>query len=436
MYNFKTTENFEQFNSFAESNGGTYMQTSMWSEIKKSTWSARFFDGIDEKGTLCLTCLLLQRILPAAGKIWYVPSGFVADYENEQLISEFTEFLKNKMKKNKITAIIIDPQVVESISGKFQPTSKITTDILKKCGYFFNTDRGDFIYQPSMTIMLKLSDENGNKISEEMLLKKFEKGVRYSVRIGNKRGLKAFRYSCDDLKNNMKLYDDFLSVMNDTSERVGFVTRPYNYYMEFIEQFAKWATIDIIYYNKISDEENNEINKSDLCNICSSLETEQNKAILNKLNAEKQSIEAQINAYNERFQETKGINIDMLPVAGGVTITFGNLASCLFGGTKNIIRNNVRSSHLLNYIRIQRSIKNGIPYHDMGRVLHEYMNEDSKHYGLFTFKMSFAAEIYEYIGEYALIGNSFKFGLYKNLIPTAKRLRAKAVFKLKKILKH
>jgi peptidoglycan pentaglycine glycine transferase (the second and third glycine) len=436
MYIFGTAVDFEQFNSFAEANGGTFMQTTMWSAIKKATWSARFYEGVDENKTRCLTCLILQRTLPAAGRIWYAPSGFVADYENERLISEFTAFLKTEMKKNAVTALIIDPQTVESISGVFQPSSKTTTDILKKCGYVFNSDRDDYIYQPSMTVALKLTDENGAQLSEPALLKKFDKGIRYSVRIGYQRGLKAFRYTCDDLKADMKLYDDFLSVMNDTSERVGFVTRPYNYYMEFIEQFAKWADIDLIYYDKKSDAENNEKNAASLADIDEKLENEQKQAVVNRLKGEKDSLEAQIKAYSERFEETKDIEKELLPVACGVTISFGSLASCLFGGTRNIIRNNVRSSHLLNYIRIQRSLENGYALHDMGRVPHEYMNESSKHNGLFKFKMSFAADVYEYIGEYALIGNAFKYNLYKKLIPTAKRVRVKIVYRIKKIIRR
>ena len=139
------------------------------------------------------------------------------------------------------------------------------------------------------------------------------------------------------------------------------------------------------------------------------------------------------------MEETKDYPDDaIIPVAGGFTLRYGGVASCLFGGTRNIIRNNTRSSHYLNYLRICKSIECGCDYHDLGYVLVDSpelnsdgtlgeMKPNKDFVGINEFKLSFGADYMEFIGEYVLVGNKLKYYLYSNLMPKAKKIKMKIV---------
>lgn len=437
MYKFIKTENYEEFDTFVEkSKESSFMQTTKWIPLK-STWNPHLYTGYNDNNEVVLTALVLERKLPLVGKIWYSPSGFIADYSNSSLINEFTKFIKKELEHNGAAMYIVDPQIMERINDEVVNDSLIKVNNLKEAGFIYNEKRDEYTYQPPLTIGLSLKDAQGNLVSKEALLKKFDKGIRYSVRVGEQRGLVAESYTYDDISNNMHLYDDFLSVMNDTSERVGFVTRPHDYYLEFMQQLAKWTTIDLIYYDRKKDENNYIESQQRLLELNSKLEKETNEKTITKYKTEITSVEKAIESYQQRIDELAKNEIDAerICVACGVTIRFNDEACCLFGGTRNILRNAVRSSHYLNFLRIDQSIKTGMSFHDLGRVPHEYTNENSANHGLYKFKRSFAADKIEYIGEYILINSKLKYFIYHSFMPNAKKIKLELVKMIKKIKK-
>ena len=79
-------------------------------------------------------------------------------------------------------------------------------------------------------------------------------------------------------------------------------------------------------------------------------------------------------------------------------------------------------------------------FHDLGYVLCENPNpptmengtlgklEPRENFvGIRDFKLSFGAKYYEFIGEYILVGNKFKYWIYKELMPMAKKLKMSIV---------
>lgn len=200
MFEFKKTENTEEFDAFVENSHETsFMQTSRWIPLKP-TWKPHMFTGYED-GKVVLTALILERSMPVAGKLWYSPSGFIADYENRELVSAFSAFIKAQMKKERVTAYIADPQIVKRITGEDVPETCAKEQNLVNAGFVCNDDRDNYTYQPPMTVAVRLKTDE-NTYTAEKLLKTFEKGVRYSVRIGSKRGLVTEQYRYSDLCEN------------------------------------------------------------------------------------------------------------------------------------------------------------------------------------------------------------------------------------------
>ena len=129
-------------------------------------------------------------------------------------------------------------------------------------------------------------------------------------------------------------------------------------------------------------------------------------------------------------------------MAGGLSIYYGGMGSCLFGGTKNVIRNETRSSHYLNYLRLCESIDRGCSVHDLGYVIVHSPElqadgtlgalEPMENFkGIYDFKKSFSADYHEFVGEYVLVGSRAKYYAYATLMPKAKKVKISLIKKLR-----
>ena len=436
MYDFRIETDLTAFDNFVKANKGSYLQCSKWPEVKLS-WGSRFYSGFFGEERV-LTCLVLSRVLPVAGEIWYIPCGPLCDYKNEGLQKEFTEFIKAEMKKSGATCLVTDPLIPLRISGETQEDGVNAHKLLASCGYSLNPKIETYTYKHPVQTYIPLRDADGNIIPSDKILKNCEKGVRYSVRIGTTRGLESKLYTYEDVKKNPQIMDEFMSVMQDTSNRNDFVSRDGDYCKNLMEKFEDSSDIIIVYYNKKKDCELENERQAKKQELLTALETAPEKKIKG-IKGDIEAIDSNTKNFLIRMDETKDYPDDaIIPVAGGFTLRYGGVASCLFGGTKNIIRNNTRSSHYLNFLRICKSIECGCDYHDLGYVLVDSpeinsdgtlgeMKPNKDFVGINEFKLSFGADYMEFIGEYVLVGNKLKYYLYSNLMPKAKKLKMKLV---------
>lgn len=436
MFDFKEEKDLAAFDGFVEEHKGSYLQCSRWAEVKES-WKPYFFSGF-KGGERVLTCLVLSRKLPAAGEIWYAPCGAVCNYENSALQREFAAFLKAEMKKRRVTCAIIDPLIPLRIGGEACPEGKNAHKLLTECGYRLNPDIDKYTYKHPVQTYIHLRDGEGNIIPSDKILRGCEKGVRYSVRIGLQRGLEAETFFYDEVESNPQIMNDFMSVMHDTSGRNDFVERDGDYCKNLMRVFKDCSDITMVYYNKKKDRELEAERQKKKAECIKALETAPQKKIKGLQN-EIEAVDSNTKNFEIRMKETADYPDDAkIPVAGGFTLRYAGTASCLFGGTRNIIRNNTRSSHYLNYLRICRSIELGCDIHDLGYVLVKTpeleadgtlgaMEPNDIFVGINEFKLSFGAKYYEFIGEYVLVNDSFRYFLYDGLMPKVKKLKMKLV---------
>lgn len=442
MYEFKTENDLKAFDEFVASNGGSFLQCSKWPKVKES-WEPRFYSGF-YNGERVLSCLVLVRKLPAAGAVWYISCGTVSDYNNDNLQIEFSDFLKCEMKKAKATCAIIDPLIALRINGKDCKDGVDAHNLLTKCGYELNTQIETYTYKHPVQLFINLKDDKGQVIQNDKILKHCEKGVRYSVRIGTQRGLVANTYTHDDIEKNPQILQDFMSVMHDTSDRNHFVERDSEYCKNLIGVFRDETDITMAYYDKEIDRKLEEERQAKKQVAIKALETAPEKKVRG-LRAEIEAIDKNTQSFKARMEETKEYPDDAkIPVAGGLTLRYAGVGSCLFGGTRNIVRNNTRSSHYLNYLRICKSIEKGCHTHDLGYVLVKTpeiteqgtlgaLQPEDNFVGICDFKKSFGSDYYEFIGEYVLVGNRLKYFLYSKIMPRAKKIKMRFVKNIRKL---
>lgn len=424
-YNIIPETDLNAFEEFVLSHGGNYLHSVKWSLVKKE-WNSRFYSGFSENGERVLTALVMERKIPFAGKIWYCPSGALFDYKNEELLSCFSEFMKKELKKNRVTALFYDPLIPLRVNGEKKEEGKNAHSALINNGFILNTDASKTLYKSPVQLITPLVSPEGERFTPEKLLKSFEKGVRYSVRVGEGRGLTEEIYTIEDIEKDPEIMEDFLSVMRDTSERSDFVERGGDYCKRIMEVFGKdGLDMMLIYYDKNKDKALQEEKLKRKEELLSALETAPEKKIRG-IKEEIDSIDKGTAHFEERMKETENEK-DRICVSGGMTLHYGGMSSCLFGGSRNILRNNLRASHFFNYRRICHSIEKGNSYHDLGYVLLEKTppEEDGTlgickaapdFEGILSFKKSFGSDYIEFIGEYVLVSDKLLYFSYTNLL--------------------
>ncbi|MBE6717196.1 MAG: aminoacyltransferase [Ruminococcaceae bacterium] len=433
-YTFTKETDMKAFEEFVLSHGGIYMQSEKWAKVKLE-WNSRFYSGFSGDGERVLTALIMERSIPAAGKIWYCPAGAVFDHENKELFSAFSEFMKKELKANKITALFYDPLIPLRVNGEDVSQGKAAHRLFTENGFTLNTDASKTLYKSPVQLITKLVSPDGEKYTSDKLLKTFEKGVRYSVRVGEGRGLTEKIYTIRDIEKDPVIMEDFLAVMKDTSERSDFVERGGDYCKRIMEVFGEdGLDMMLIYYDKNKDKEIQAEKLRRKEELLKSLETAPEKKIRG-IKEEIDSIDKATAHFEERMKETENSDKDIICVSGGMTLHYNKMSSCLFGGSRNLLRNNLRASHFFNFRRICHSIEKGSDYHDLGYVLLEKTPPEADgtlgvckaapdFEGILSFKKSFGSEYIEFIGEYVLVSNKALYFSYTHLLEKARNVQS------------
>lgn len=429
MYRFAEETNLALFEAFVLSHGGQYLQSAKWPEAKEA-WGHRFYSGFSGEERV-LTAVVLTRSIPGAGRLWYCPAGPVCDYTDGALLEQFAAFMVSEMKKHGGFALFLDPCIPLRINGEKQDSGVAVHRELLKAGFVLNPTVSKYVYKAPVQMIVPLFDGQNKPVTAQSLLKSFEKGVRYSVRVGESRGLTESVYTIDDVEKDPHILEDFSAIMEDTSDRNDFTQRNSEYVKNLMQVFGpEGMDVMLIYYDKCKDRALEEERQKRRAALEVMLETAPEKK-LRGIREEMDSIDKQHEHFAERIRETEGMG-DRVAVAGGVTSNYGGMRSCLFGGARNLLRNNLRASHFFNFRRICRSIDLGCRYHDLGYVLVNDAPPDEDgtlgkceprpdFVGIEAFKRSFGADNLEFIGEYALVANRVKYFSYTHLIGIAKQ---------------
>lgn len=143
---------------------------------------------------------------------------------------------------------------------------------------------------------------------------------------------------------------DFKKVMEATSSRAGFLGRPLEYYKNILETLGDKACLMIAYYEEV-------------------------------------------------------------PIAGGITIAYGDKAWAMYGGAANT-HTNLKAYYGLNYKRMLWARSQGAKYFDFFGIPVNRSEKDPL-YGLYKFKKSFGGEEVDFIGEYDLVVSRAYYTIWK-----------------------
>lgn len=210
-----------------------FLQSYAWGEFcRKIKGQIPDYVGmVDDNGILVATALILKRNTPFGYSYGYSPRGFLADYNDKELLKVFTKYLKDYMQKNKIIYIKFDPDIsYQDIDDNANPIINGNNNYdlynyMLSLGYyhtgFYRLYDGN---QPRYTFRINLKRDwlDIEKCMAKSFLQSVKRSYQYDLEIDNEVRIK-----------------DFYQLIKNTSEKDGFNPHDELYYETLVDEFKE-----------------------------------------------------------------------------------------------------------------------------------------------------------------------------------------------------
>lgn len=436
-YRFREIDSKELDEFSFNSPKGHIFQSSRWANFKKE-WGNKSLLTLDENNSIVLSCVILMRKLPFLNyKIGYIPRGFVCDYKNKELITKFTEFLKDFSVKNKIAFITIDPDIHLCENNVEIKDSLEICEFLKSIGFVENSSKNFENIQPNFVFRLNLPNGENKDECKLNILKHFSSKARYNIKLGTERGLSVESYNFDELPDGK--IEIFQNLMEITGKRDNFIVRKKEYFLDMLKILNPYCKLYLVKYSYETDKNNiyTKINKLKsnidnlkikLINLEDSIKNTEDENKLNKINSKIKSInneillnDSQITSLENKLISISSYKNKEVYLSGAIYLYWGNKAWYLYGASDNILRDTMPNFYM-QYEMIKHSIDNSLNIYDFRGVSGD-LNENNPLYGLYRFKKMFNGDFVQFVGEYTLINNKNIYALFKKVFPKFKEIR-------------
>ena len=392
MYNFKTNINEKEYDNFIKKFPySNFMQEKSWAKVKNN------FDnilcGIYEKNKIIAACSILIRHLSKGISMFYIPRGYLIDFQNYKLLSFMTENIKKLAKEYKAYVVKIDPNfcVSEKLFKNQNVEFHIYSNYFEKkhsnlinLGYKhtgFITDIHKNI-QPRFQMAVPLINENNKLITYEELLKTFKSKFRYYL--GDYHSKRGVYFTFSHEKKDVK---EFVELLKHTEKNKNIHLRNEEYFNKIIDNFGNRA-----------------------CILFGKVNLEKYLKFLNDNNGKEYEISQVKELIKNRGKEiTLSSALLILPNNEGY-----RCSEYLYAGNDLTLNKlNVSGGIALEAAKI--SIENKCQYCNLGGISGTL--DDS----LTKFKSKYNAVILEFAGEYDLIINKKKYILINKFKPILKK---------------
>ncbi|MGX7777024.1 aminoacyltransferase [Streptococcus pluranimalium] len=379
------------------------LQSSSWAKIKDTWGNDRI--GFYENGQLVAVASVLVQPLPLGFTMIYIPRGPVMDYGNKELLTFVLEQLKKYGKQKKALFIKCDPfilladhQVDEESSDKLFGHDVINN--LTDAGAEWTGRTEDLAQNIQPRFQANIYAEG---FSEAVLPKK----IRQSIRTSRNKGVNIVFGSVD-------LVDDFAKLMKKTEDRKQIHLRGQDYYEKLLktygdDAFITMATIDV------NSSLSNSKEKLKQAQFTKSTFTENTKA------GKRKNIEVDIIRLQKEidfYESLKEKNISVLPLAGTLSINYGDTSENIYAGMDEEYRQ--YNAPLITWFETARhAFEKGAKWQNMGGI------ENKLDGGLYQFKSKFNPMIEEFIGEFNIPVNLLLYRLSNTAYTLRKKLRSK-----------
>lgn len=404
----------EEFKDYADKSSQiSFHQTKEWGHLKEENgWEMKLI-GLKDKNEIKAATLLLSKMTPIKKKMYYAPRGFLIDYNNYDLLKEFTIKIKSYVKKHQGIFLKIDPYVPYQQRDKLGKivengyNNKESYNNLIKLGYkHFGFNLMQDTLQPRWMFITKTKNRTIDDVMKDM-----DPKTRQILRKNERDLIKCREISYDELP----LFKD---IMQHTGDRRDFIDRPLKYYQDMYKHLdgilkiliAELNTTELINslnkeVNDLTKEYDDRKNKHDQdpTKMNEKKYESKQKETLNNIERIKKRI-----SHQEKLKTENG---EVLTLGGILFLVYGNEVLSLVGGSYAKYME-FQSAYTVHFAGMKYAIENNYERYNFYGITGDF-NESNPLFGLYSFKRDFGGEVVELIGEFDLIINKPLYYLYK-----------------------
>lgn len=375
-----TNKEFKAFtNSFSLSS--LYQTPEYGFVMSEEKNDALFLGLVDNNAIKAATLLLITKKGPF--KYAYAPRGFLIDYNNFDLLKEFTSQIKKYLSKLNVVAIKINPIILRDNPHYDEIFNNLVKLKYRHLGY------NDFFegIKPRYEAIIDLNEPYYHLFSN------IKKEFRTKIRSAEKLGIKI--YKSNELeylyKHTNKKYPRELKYYKNICEFFGSKAEFYYAKLDTLK-YLKQASDNVIKQEKVCL---TQTSKKDFLSI-----KIENDKLLGKYK------ETLIGANKLAARYPEGIIL-----ASCLIVKHGNEAYLLMDGYNKQFKK-FNAKHILIWKLIERYTNEGYSIFNLGGIPNP-LKHSSKYDGLKEFKLSFNVHIREYIGDFELVTNKPLYLMYK-----------------------
>lgn len=373
--------------------------------MQQQGYDVMFLGLIDDYYLKAASLILINKI--NGFKYAIAPRGFLIDYNNDELVANFTMLIKKFLGKRDIVAIKINPMIIRKIydsNGRTifsNNTYESTYQKLTKLGYFHLGYNNYFeALKPRFEARINLD------LNYIQLFGNMDKSTRNKIRKASRDGIKVYHGEKEDLK--------YLYLQ--TKDKY---PRDLDYFSSLYDYFDKEGLIDF-YYSKLDTTEYLKYTQSKYTEYLSKSKELSHLLINNNKSSDKtiskklyydQNVVKYRNQLAEATEYLKNYPNGII-IASALVIKWQDEVYVVMDGYDDNYKK-FGAKQLLFWKLIGRYAKLGFKKLNLGGVSN-INKPDNKYKGLNEFKMSFHSNIIEYIGDFELITNNPLYFMYKN----------------------
>ena len=404
--------NEKEYKSFFDSSNYThFMQCYEWGQASKGKGLTPLYLGLKDNDNLKGICLCFVKKLPFNLKYYYSPRGPVLDYNDKNLIKDFTVSMKSYLKKNNGIYFKMDPGVVlHTLDENANPlkdgiNNEDLHNYLIDLGYKFKGYTKLFeANQPRFTFRIKTNGlmEDIEKNLNKTYLKTIKRSYNYDLEITNEFDA-----------------DIFYKLMKDIANKDNFNGYPKKFYEAFNEHMAKngkakYVTIKI-YPDKLLEKAQNELKE-----INKKLD---NKQIPEKKMADTLNIVNRLNKDIEMFSKYKGNKDGLISLILICPIVCNQMWTLYIGN--NSLATYTFAVNRSYYEAMKIANEEKCEFLDLFGTCGDPNTKEKNYAGIHEYKRKMGGVYTEFIGEYDLVNKPFINKMLPIILKIYRKLRRK-----------
>ena len=406
----------EEFKNFEKNHPySNFNQTVEWGRLKQyNGWDSHLL-GMVDNGKVVAATLLLSKTTPIKKNMFYAPHGFLIDYNNYELLEEFTKNIKKYAKSEKAIFVKIDPYISyqeRDINGDIVEGGKNNKKAFKnliKLGYkHFGFNTMQETLQPRWVFVTDTKDKTIDEVMKGM-----ESKTRQIIRKNERECIVTRELEYDEI-------DLFKDIMAHTGDRRGFIDRPLSYYQNMYKELNPngilkilVAELDIKMLVETYEKEINEV-KDEYKARKYKHDNGINKMNEDKYLTKQKQDEEEIKRLEKKLDEAKKLKEEKgnkITLGGILFLIHGKEVVSLVGGSYEKYME-YQSAYTVHWAGCKMAIKLGCDRYNFYGITGDF-NPKNPLYGLYLFKKGYGGKVVELIGEFDLVISKFWYVIYK-----------------------